>query len=213
MVHAGLLLALLCCYPLALAVPPAWAWENGVIEDGDVLVLGIGLAWAFAVWLRGAPSQAALLGRCVVPIWAILIGRELSWGAVLFAPDHMSPQGPVFTSHHLPYRPFITPVLVVLFLWSAWTAWRCRLDRQLHGVLARGHFPWLALATVLAGALASTVAEGHVAAALAALHTQRFEELAELVAYAALVAVQARVFRSCLAAAPDGHVASTAPAS
>ena len=64
-VHAGmliclvaLLLALLCCYPLSLAVPPAWAWENGVIEDGDVIVLGIGLAWAFAVWLRGANPAA-----------------------------------------------------------------------------------------------------------------------------------------------------------
>ena len=200
--NLALLLALLCCYPLSILLPASWAWENGPIEDGDVIVLGIGLAWAFFAWLRARPIQVALLARCVVPIWAILIARELSWGAALFAPDHMTPEGPVFTSHHLWYRPFVTPVLIGLCLWSAWSAWRCRLDRQLYAVLERGRFPWLPMLIVLGSALGSSCAESHLRYCLAALQSQRFEELAELVGYVALVAMQARVLRDCEAAAP-----------
>jgi len=192
-----LVLALFSCYPLSILLPPSWAWENGVIEDGDVIALGIGFAWAFFTWLRARPSQVALLARAVLPIWFILIGRELSWGAVLFAPDHMTPEGPVFTSHHLWYRPFVTPVLCALFAWSAWSAWRCRLDKQLYAVLERGRFPWMPMLIVLAAALGSSCAESHLSYCLATLQNQRFEELTELVGYFALVAVQARVLREC----------------
>ena len=213
LVNFFLLAALLCCYPLSILVPPSWAWENGVIEDGDVIVLGIGLAWSFVTWMRAQPAQVALLARCVVPIWVILIGREMSWGAVLFAPDHMTPEGPVFTSHHLWYRPVVTPVLCALFAWSAWSAWRCRLDRQLYQVLERGRFPWLPMLVVLLAALGSTCAESHLHYFLAALQNQRFEELTELVGYAALVAVQARVLDACRAAAPQAAaMAASRPA-
>ena len=205
-----LLFALLCCYPLSILLPPSWAWENGAIEDGDVIVLGIGLAWAFFIWMRGQPAQVALLARCVVPIWAILIGRELSWGAVLFAPDHMTPEGPVFTSHHLWYRPFVTPVLCALFAWSAWSAWRCRLDKQLYAVLERGRFPWPPMLIVLVAALGSSCAESHLRYCLATLQNQRFEELMELAGYVALVAMQARVLRECEGAvAPALNPAAT----
>lgn len=193
----ALLLALLCCYPLSLLIPPAWVWENGIVEDGDVIVLGIGCAWAVAAWARDRPAPVALLARSVVPLWAILIGREMSWGAVLFAPEHMTAAGPVFTSHHLWYRPAVAPLLALLFAWSGWSAWRCRLDRQLYGVLARGRFPWLELLVVLAAAAGSSCAEAHLPACVAALQNQRFEELVELVGYVALVAVQARVLGEC----------------
>lgn len=204
--------ALLCCYPLSLVVPPQWAWENGIIEDGDVVVLGIGFAWALVAWLGTRQRQAALLARCVVPVWAILIGRELSWGAVLFAPASMTAAGPVFTSHDLWYRPFVTPVLVALAAWSAWSAVRCRLDCQLHAVLASGRFPWPSLLVVLAAAVGSTCAEGHLTAWLAVPHAQRFEELVELVGYCALVAVQAQVLGERLAASRATESAAAVPA-
>lgn len=197
-----LLLALFSCWPLSILLPPSWAWENGAIEDGDVIVLGIGFAWAFFSWLRARPGDVALLARAVLPIWLILIGREMSWGAVLFAPDHMTPEGPVFTSHHLWYRPFVTPVLCGLFAWSAWSAWRCRLDKQLYAVLERGRFPWLPMLIVLAAALGSSCAESHLRYCLATLQNQRFEELTELVGYVALVVMQARVLRECQGAEP-----------
>ncbi|WEF34283.1 hypothetical protein [Pseudoduganella chitinolytica] len=206
-----LLCALLCCYPLSQAIPPAWVWENGIVEEGDVLVLSIGWAWAVASWLRDRPAPAALLARSVMPLWVLLIGREMSWGAVLFAPDRMTAAGPVFTSHHLWYRPFVTPLLAALLAWSAWSAWRCRLDRQLYAVLARGRFPWMALLVVLAAALGSSCAEEHVHACLVTLPGQRFEELAELVGYVALVAVQARVLAECRTRTATLAPAATAP--
>ncbi|MFB9289683.1 hypothetical protein ACFFTM_15160 [Pseudoduganella plicata] len=204
----ALILLLLSCYPLSIVLPPSWAWENGAIEDGDVIVLGVGLAWAFVTWMRAQPVSVALLARCVLPIWIILIGREMSWGAVLFAPDHMTAEGPVFTSHHLWYRPFVTPVLCALFAWSAWSAWRCRLDKQLYSVLERGRFPWLPMLTVLAAAVGSSCAESHLPYCLATLRNQRFEELTELAGYIALVVVQARVLGECRAAAPHGTAAA-----
>lgn len=205
-----LLLALFSCWPLSILLPPSWAWENGAIEDGDVLILGIGLAWAFFTWLRARPGNVAMLARAVLPIWLILIGREMSWGAVLFAPDHMTPEGPVFTSHHLWYRPFVTPVLCALIAWSAWSAWRCRLDKQLYAVLERGRFPWLPMLIVLAAALGSSCAESHLPYCLATLQNQRFEELTELAGYIALVVMQARVLRECQGTAAPAVAAAPA---
>lgn len=189
--------ALFCCYPLALLVPPAWAWENGIIEEGDVVLLSAGCAWAVFVWISGREREVALLARCAVPIWAILIGRELSWGATLFTPASMTAEGPIFTSHALWYRPFVTPVLVALTARSIWSAIRCRLDRQVYGLLTTGRFPWPPTLVLLAAAVGSSYAEGHLSGAFCMQHGQSVEELMELVGYCALVVVQARVLREC----------------
>jgi hypothetical protein len=52
--HWGLLLAFLACYPLSQFMPPAWAWENGLIENLQIAVLTVAACWP------GSPGAACV---------------------------------------------------------------------------------------------------------------------------------------------------------
>jgi len=89
-----LLLCLLLCYPLARVIPLEWSWENGVIENAQVVVLLAGLVFAAQAWRRAPQDGVAMLGLCAMPVWFLLAGRELSWGAVFLPPLGLGPEGP-----------------------------------------------------------------------------------------------------------------------
>jgi hypothetical protein len=137
-----LLLAFLGCYPLSLLIPPAWGWENGVVENAQVLVLlgGCLLAWVAARRLDAGPAR--VLARCVMPLWLLLSGRELSWGAVFLPPIGFDITGPIYASRILWYRPLVAPVAAVILALVLYTGWRHRLDRLLKGTIVRRRFPW-----------------------------------------------------------------------
>ena len=100
-----LLLGVFLCYPLSRSIPLDWGWENGIIENVQVAVLLAGLAFAAIAWRRGPRGGAAMLGLCVMPVWFLLASRELSWGAVFLPPLGFGPEGPVYSSRVLAYRP------------------------------------------------------------------------------------------------------------
>jgi len=192
-----LLLCVLLCYPLSAVIPLDWSWENGVIENAQVVVLLAGLVFAARAWLRGPKDGAAMLGLCVVPVWFLLASRELSWGAVFLPPLGFGPEGPVFSSRVLPYRPLVPAMAGLLVLASFVTGWRVGVHRFLKRVLASGCFPWMCVVVVLGAALGSTFGEGHVPAFARGwvAHSQVLEELSELVGYIALVVAQGVVLR------------------
>ncbi|MCC2962901.1 hypothetical protein LK540_20925 [Massilia sp. IC2-278] len=187
-----LLLCLLLCYPLSLVIPLAWSWENGIIENAQVVVLLAGLVLAGRAWLRGPRDGAAMLGLCAVPVWFLLASRELSWGAVFLPPLGFGPEGPVFSSRVLPYRPLVPAIAGLLVLASFVTGWRHGVHRYLKRVIVGGGFPWMCVLVVLGAALGSTFGEGHVPAFARdwVAHSQVLEELCELVGYVALVLAQ-----------------------
>ncbi|HBF49257.1 MAG TPA: hypothetical protein DDX04_01460 [Massilia sp.] len=192
-----LLLCLVLCYPLARVIPLEWSWENGVIENAQVVVLLAGLVLAGRAWLRGSRDGAAMLGLCAMPVWFLLAGRELSWGAVFLPPLGFGPEGPVFSSRVLPYRPLVPAFAGLLVLASFVTGWRHGVHRYLKRVIAGGGFPWMCVVVVLGAALGSTLGEGHVPAFAHdwVAHSQVLEEMSELVGYMALVVAQAVVLR------------------
>jgi len=183
-------LAFPCCYLLAYVVPRHWSWENGVIENIQVAVLLGGALHAAAVWHREGAASIGAAARCVFPVWIMLVGRELSWGAVFLAPAGFTDQGAWYSSRHLWYRPAVTPVLIALLAWPVWSAWRSRLDRILLGGIASRRAPWMGLSLILGAAACSTCAEQAPGFILAPLHAQRFEELTELVGYVVLLMMQ-----------------------
>ena len=187
-----LLLCLFLCYPLSLVIPLEWSWENGIIENAQVLVLLAGLVLAGRAWERSPKDGAAMLGLCAMPVWFLLAARELSWGAVFLPPLGFGPEGPVFSSRVLPYRPLVPAVAGLLLLASLALGWHHGVHRFLKRVVVGGGFPWLCVAIVLGAALGSTAGEGHMPefARDWVAHSQVLEELCELVGYMALVVAQ-----------------------
>jgi hypothetical protein len=198
-----LLAILLACYPLSYITPPTWAWEDGVIENSQVVILLAGFLGAWVTYLRERPNKIALLALATMPIWAILVARELSWGAVFTAPLTFNHDGPVYSSHVLFYKPMVAPTVGVLLLWSLWLAWRHRLDKLVLEMIATHKFPWFALGMCALGMAGSACAEGHLELGLpiAPEHAEALEELTELAAYGAIVFAQEAIYRAYTAVA------------
>lgn len=197
-VHGLLLLLLLAGKPLADRLPAQWGWENGVLENLQVLILLAGWAFALAVCKLDWKSPRALLALVVIPIWVVLVARELSWGAVFLTPLDVTAAGPQFSSRVLWYKPAIYPLVGLLLAAAGFVAARCRLDRALFSALANRNFPWLESALIVGAAYVSGCAEGHVRCPFQAMPSQQevLEELVEVVVYSALWLAQYRVFRS-----------------
>ncbi len=199
-----LLVALLSCYPASMLLPASWGWENGVLEVGQVLVLLGGLGMALLAWRWLRPSSLALLALYAAPLWAVLVGRELSWGAVFGAPLAFTEHGPLFSSRHLWYKPLVLPAVGLALGVAAHALWHWRLDRLLLRLARERRIPWLVLSLAFVAEAGSSCAEGHLhcSFALRLPHAMVFEELVELVAYLALVVAQAGVFAGGAMSAP-----------
>jgi len=192
-----LFLCLFLCYPLSLAVPISWGWENGVVENTQVVVLLCGLFFAVRGWLRGLTNQSAMLALCAIPIWMLLAGREMSWGAVFLPPLGFGPDGPIYSSKILPYRPLVPFIGGLLALGSLAIGWRHGLHRHLKNIVANRRFPWMCVVIVLGAALGSTIGEGHLPSFARELvhRSEVLEEMAECVGYLAMVTAQSVLLR------------------
>ena len=120
---------LLLAYPLAVILPYELTWENGPIENLQVVVL-------LAACLVNARSYFRMKSlwykREKMHLWqavffAMLAGRELSWGRV-FVPTGMTEDGPLFMVYTPMQHTILHGVLGVVFLWLVvqlvrWVPW------------------------------------------------------------------------------------------
>lgn len=96
---------------LCRRLPVQAGWENGFFEVLQNVVLGVAvLASLLMAALRREHVQRNFwLGVSLV--WLLMLGRELSWGAVFLAPASFDPiSGPYFSSQLLSYRPAIAAI-------------------------------------------------------------------------------------------------------
>lgn len=114
-----LLLALL--FPLGLSLPDWWGWENGPLENIQIVILGGGLltTWLAADYNRHE-RKIRNLWLWLTPFWLLCIGRELSWGRI-FYPVSIGVHGPGFiTLQQLSYgylvKSFVAIVLVITLI-------------------------------------------------------------------------------------------------
>lgn len=189
----ALLAALAACYPASLVLPAAWAREGGLLENLQVLVLCAGCILALLMYMRTRPARVAMLALWVAPVWLLLAGRELSWGRAWLpdpatATDTLAAMAPWFP-------PLVRSGAAVLLAALALGAVYYRIDGPLRAAFAR-RVPWLVLMVLLAAAMGSTCAEGHMSCHLDSVlpSAQTFEELCELLAYVALCMAQHVVF-------------------
>ena len=193
---------LVCSYPIATLLPTSAGWENGWIEDLQLAVLVAGLACA--LWWRrtgGASRRSHDIARprlatVAVPVWLLCAARETSWGATLLTPGTATGEGRYFTSSILWYHPVIAPLVVLVVAGAVVAFVRWRLDRPLLQLVRDHRFPWPEIALMALAAVLSTLAEGKLHITVPGSEQMRMvmEEGTELLCYAALFLVQARLF-------------------
>ena len=86
--------------PLGYVMPPYLAWENGVLEMLQNIVLFGDMCLAAYFFCKTAGTGGKSIHRlwlAAAGYFLLLLGRELSWGRVFF-PTGMDSHGPTFVS-------------------------------------------------------------------------------------------------------------------
>ena len=186
------ILVLISAYPLAILLPTWWGYENQPVENTQVVILFAGLV--ASVWFSyRSRSPGRWFGLAAAPILLIVIGRELSWGAVLLEPTSMGEHGPLYASRGLWYKPIVAPVVTGLIILCIAVISFTPTAKAGIRLIKRRRVPIWSLLITLTAMLVSTAAEGH----LPLVHldhileggiAQLVEEIAELSAFAAMIA-------------------------
>lgn len=188
------LLVLITSYPLSLILPSWVSWENGPVENLQVVVLLFGMVQALIFQKYGSPDWK-WLWRGAALIWFICAVRELSWGAVFLEPLSISEEGPFFSSRQLWYKPAILPALISSILLFAFFMLKNGSHKLLDPLQRSGGLPWTEFLLATLCMMISTAAEEHLGltTGLTGAAAQNLEELSELAAYIFLVAGQMRI--------------------
>jgi len=179
------LLLIVLLAPLGSSLPAYWGWENGPLENSQVVLLGLGfIASCLIVYHYREQPPASSLWRWISPLWLICIGRELSWGRVFFQVGK-DQNGPVFiTLKQLWYGPLVKPAVILSVI------------VLLVGIFRSSPFDYLEKITlpltdiaifILAAGVASLSDKGIIAALQT--HEEVVEEWAEIVTYWCMLSV------------------------
>ena len=105
-------------------LPPSIAYENGPLENLQVVQLVVGALVAFTAARKTLDKNARNIWYCGAVIFLLCAGRELNWGRVFYPTgDHNS-----FVSiHELWYGSVVYPLLVVIMLATLYTLWRSKI--------------------------------------------------------------------------------------
>ncbi len=192
-----------CIVPLAYVLPPQIGWENGILENVQVVVLFLGgvlnfyffrCAHRLKINIRKQASGAVrgneMMWLTISYLFFLLTARELSWGRVFF-PIGMTDAGPVLVRmNQVPYHEIISVAIALSIIAIAASMlfafpWR----RLLFEVPFPGRYVVLTLASV---ALAHI---GEHTALFSELEGQLVEEMAELLVYLWMVILSAYYWR------------------
>lgn len=179
------IILVLLLFPIGLSLPPSWGWENGPLENTQVLILSIGLvlSW-FAAQHNQHNRNAQNLWLWLILFWLLCIGRELSWGRVFYLVAFGN-NGPEFLSiHQLWYGPWVhllIAIVVIVMLIGICCSSPFKYLRQKK--LPFVDIAILFTATALAGWFEKTTIH------LLLPHKVLLEEWAELTAYWSMVSI------------------------
>lgn len=179
-----LLLGTVSSYFLSPYLPVEWGWENSFLEWLQVVILVSGLflncIWWHEAKGKGNLSAARFLSGGV-PLWLLMIGRELSWGRVFYPSGFNPVDGPSFLSlAELPYGWLVNPLLAIIIAVWFYAVLRYALYKVPYTLLKTDRFPAAELAVTVLAFIAAELGERR-------LHLQTMEEFAECLAYFGLV--------------------------
>ena len=168
------------CVLFALLVVPAgkycpveYGYENGVVENTQMVLLFIGMVLC---WFA---KKNRVFFRLLSSFIFILILRETNFGKTVFYPDPEVPNK-FLKWKDIPYAPYVDPVMILYVIGMAVYFFRKKLYLPIAGFVKKGKFPLphfaFMAASVIAGRLVDKLCHNFVA-----------EEMIELVFYTAFV--------------------------
>ena len=158
--------------PLSFALPVELSFENGLIENAQIVVLIVG-----ALWILKVRSPLKWFQRFFAAGLLLIVFRELSWGRVFF-PVSMEPLGPVFidmahfkygTEVHVAMVAYVAAMIFILIRFVP-------VKKILHSPQ-----PSAAFAVMIVAFIFSSFGDSGLL--LGKLHGQILEELNELIFY------------------------------
>lgn len=171
-------------------LPLTWGWENGPLEWSQVVILTAGALLTGCWWQEAISSRRfhhARLFAWAMPLWLLMIGRELSWGRVFYQAGLDPIEGPYFISvAQLPYGKFVYPVLAIIILTWLVAVVKYRLYAIPYDLFRQERFPTSNFILIVFSFIVAYIAEQH-------FHNAIMEELVECVAYLSLVLTAYRV--------------------
>ena len=124
---------ILAIVPLAVIafffLPPAIAYENGPLENLQVvqLLIGAGVAWAAA--RKALNVLERHIWYCGIATFLLCAGRELNWGRVFYPTgDHNS----FISIQELWYGPIVHPIVGLIILILFYELWHNRIFAFIH---------------------------------------------------------------------------------
>lgn len=185
-----LFLFVILSYYIGLQLPLTWGWENGPLEWSQVVILTVG-ALLTGYWWQEAKSvrrfHHARFFAWAIPLWLLMIGREISWGRVFYQAGLDPVNGPYFISvAQLPYGKVVYPVLAIIILSWLFSVVKYKLYAIPYELFRQERFPTGDFILVVSSFIVAYIAEQH-------LHNAIMEELVECAAYLSLVLTAYRV--------------------
>ncbi|MDF2635813.1 MAG: hypothetical protein K0R78_2687 [Pelosinus sp.] len=174
----------LVSYFISPYLPISWGWENSLLEWLQVIILASGLVLNYKWWHDAKSAgdwSAARFLTWAVPLWLLMIGRELSWGRV-FYPNGFDPvNGPSFvTLAELPYGTIVNPLLAVTIVVWLIAVIKYDLYKIPYKLLKEKHFPVSELSITILALVVAGLGEKK-------LHLPVMEEFDECLAYLGLI--------------------------
>lgn len=177
-----LFLYLLLIYPLSGMLPDWASFENGPLENAQVIVLlgGALLCIHFAHYSQGSPTHGMWLPSA--GIFLILAFRELSWGRVFMIKGYTDIGEPILiASRDMPFR---TPIHVAIGIFAVLCLYCLVRHVPWKRILKDIPFPLMQILLIVIGIVLSTWGDHH--SIFYTMRDQVIEEMAELLMYLAL---------------------------
>ncbi len=171
-------------------LPLTWGWENGPLEWSQVVILTAGALLTGCWWQEAISSRRfhhARLFAWAMPLWLLMIGRELSWGRVFYQAGLDPIEGPYFISvAQLPYGKVVYPILAIIILTWLFAVVKYRLYAIPYDLFRQRRFPANEFILTIFSFIIAYIAEKH-------LHNGIMEEIVECAAYLSLLLTAYRV--------------------
>jgi len=164
--------------PIAYVLPKTISWENGLLENLQVIILLVGELLSLGFYKKSCQNKIHHMWLWVSGVFFLLVGRELSWGRVFFQ-TKITEAGPEFipmsqVPHHMLINVCIGFFIVMLVAGLINTVpWRI--------IFTKIPIPKLYLCLVVIGAVFSTIGDhGWI---FLGYKGENVEELGELLVY------------------------------
>jgi hypothetical protein len=182
-----LLIGVLLSYFISDYLPVEWGWENSLLEWLQVAILVVGLILNYTWWQEAKSmdknTNNARFLLWTIPLWLLIIARELSWGRVFYPRGFDAVAGPSFLPlSQLPYGPIVYPLLTIIIVVWLYMVVKYRLYKIPYELLKGHRFPVADLIITAFAFIDADIGEHK-------FQLQNMEEFDECLAYLGLILV------------------------